>query len=50
MKEEIIESLNSAKWEVEAAFECGEMTTISYNSIMDKLNNLTSIINKYVSL
>ena len=43
---EVIESLNSAKCEVEAAFECGEITTIAYNRIMDELNNLESIINR----
>lgn len=42
----VIDSLNSVKGEVEAAFECGEMTTIAYNNIMDKLSSLESIINR----
>lgn len=46
IKEEVDKPLNSIKSEVEAAFECGEITTIAYNNIMDKLNNLENIINK----
>lgn len=43
---EVIEPLNSIKYEVEEAFKCGEMTTTAYNSIMDKLSSLESIINR----
>lgn len=45
MKEKIIEELKSTKGEVETAFECGEISTAAHDNIIDKLNNLESIIN-----
>lgn len=44
---EILEALELTKDEVCYAFECGEMSNTAYVRIMDDLDNLQSVINKY---